>query len=192
MVISVTHAHPLINVSPVQRLVDLPQPEVRLAPARAVRDRRLGVGHRLEQLPDLEVGRGARRVQRGVLHAPGTPVFWGVKPNPPCTVAPPPGQCARASAPRQRRARAIAAGGTRMGEPLLAASRCFSHLRLELERRGVRGDGVLVLRSHNGYLSSRGGRQHRWHSLVSCDHGDSTTSRFDSPAPRGRTRCRRA
>jgi hypothetical protein len=23
--------------------------------------------------------------------------------------------------------------------------------------------------------------QNRWHSLVSCDHGDSTTSRFDSP-----------
>eukprot|EP01047_Picozoa_sp_COSAG01_P033667 COSAG01_NODE_2487_length_7592_cov_4.423328_2_plen_137_part_00 len=33
----------------------------------------------------------------------------------------------------------------------------------------------------NGYLSSRGGCQNRWHSLVNCDHGDSTTSRFDSP-----------
>eukprot|EP01047_Picozoa_sp_COSAG01_P015063 COSAG01_NODE_747_length_13858_cov_8.394869_9_plen_135_part_00 len=30
----------------------------------------------------------------------------------------------------------------------------------------------------NGYLSSRGGNQNRWHSLVSCDHGESTTSRF--------------
>jgi hypothetical protein len=35
--------------------------------------------------------------------------------------------------------------------------------------------------SQNGYLSSRGGYQNRWHSLVNCDHGDSTTSRFDSP-----------
>jgi hypothetical protein len=35
--------------------------------------------------------------------------------------------------------------------------------------------------SQKGYLSSRGGYQNRWHSLVSCDHGDSTTSRFDSP-----------
>jgi hypothetical protein len=35
--------------------------------------------------------------------------------------------------------------------------------------------------SQNGYLSSRGGCQNRWHSLVSCDHGDSTTGRFDSP-----------
>jgi hypothetical protein len=35
--------------------------------------------------------------------------------------------------------------------------------------------------SQNGYLSSRSGCQHRWHSLVSCDHGDSKTSRFDSP-----------
>jgi hypothetical protein len=82
MVISVTHAHPLINVSPVQRLVDLPQPEVRLAPARAVRDRRLGVGHRLEQLPDLEVGRGARRVQRGVLR-PRHARFLGGETQPP-------------------------------------------------------------------------------------------------------------
>jgi hypothetical protein len=39
--------------------------------------------------------------------------------------------------------------------------------------------------SQNGYLSSRGGGQNRWHSLVSCDHGDSTTSRFDSPPARG-------
>jgi hypothetical protein len=23
--------------------------------------------------------------------------------------------------------------------------------------------------------------QHRWHSLVKCNHGDSSTSRFDSP-----------
>jgi hypothetical protein len=36
--------------------------------------------------------------------------------------------------------------------------------------------------SQNGYLSSRGGCQNRWHLLANCDHGDSTTSRFDSPA----------
>jgi hypothetical protein len=36
--------------------------------------------------------------------------------------------------------------------------------------------------SQNGYLSSRGGCPSRWHSLVNGDHGDSTTSRFDSPA----------
>jgi hypothetical protein len=36
--------------------------------------------------------------------------------------------------------------------------------------------------SQNGYLSSRGGYQNRWHSLVSCQHGDSTSSRFDSPS----------
>jgi hypothetical protein len=43
--------------------------------------------------------------------------------------------------------------------------------------------------SQNGYLSSRGGCQNRWHSLVNCDYGDSTSSRFDSPpgrAPRPR------
>jgi hypothetical protein len=34
----------------------------------------------------------------------------------------------------------------------------------------------------SGYLTSRGGWQNRWHSLVNCDHGHSTTSRFDSPA----------
>jgi hypothetical protein len=34
----------------------------------------------------------------------------------------------------------------------------------------------------NGYLPSRSGCPNRWHSLVSCDHGDSTTSRFGSPA----------
>eukprot|EP01047_Picozoa_sp_COSAG01_P011224 COSAG01_NODE_491_length_16354_cov_26.550784_3_plen_191_part_00 len=39
--------------------------------------------------------------------------------------------------------------------------------------------------SPNGYLLSRGGCPNRWHSLVSCDHGDSTTGRFlnNSPAP---------
>eukprot|EP01049_Picozoa_sp_SAG25_P002945 SAG25_NODE_160_length_13390_cov_9.002708_13_plen_90_part_00 len=36
--------------------------------------------------------------------------------------------------------------------------------------------------SQNGYLLSRGGCQYRWHSLVSCDHGNSTTGRFDSPS----------
>jgi hypothetical protein len=35
--------------------------------------------------------------------------------------------------------------------------------------------------SPNGYLSSRGGCQNRWHSLLNCEHGDSTTSRFDPP-----------
>jgi hypothetical protein len=39
----------------------------------------------------------------------------------------------------------------------------------------------LLHRSQNGYLSSRGGCPNRWHSLVSCDHGDPTASRFDSP-----------
>jgi hypothetical protein len=37
--------------------------------------------------------------------------------------------------------------------------------------------------SQKGYLASRGGRHNRWHSLVNCDHSDSTTSRFDSPTP---------
>jgi hypothetical protein len=45
--------------------------------------------------------------------------------------------------------------------------------------RGVRATSCC---SQNGYLSSRGGCQNRWHSLVNCDHGDSTSSRFDSPA----------
>jgi hypothetical protein len=50
--------------------------------------------------------------------------------------------------------------------------------------------------SQNGFLSSRGGCQNRWHSLVNCDHGDSTTSRCDSPrrcaaTPRPRRRGRR-
>jgi hypothetical protein len=41
---------------------------------------------------------------------------------------------------------------------------------------------------------SRGGSQNRRHSLVNCDHGDSTTSRLDSPlgsagAVDGRARC---
>jgi hypothetical protein len=35
--------------------------------------------------------------------------------------------------------------------------------------------------SQHGYLSSRSGCHNRWHSLMNCDHGDSTTSRFDSP-----------
>jgi hypothetical protein len=35
--------------------------------------------------------------------------------------------------------------------------------------------------SPNGYLSSRGGCQNRWHSRRNCEHGDSTTSRFDPP-----------
>jgi hypothetical protein len=35
--------------------------------------------------------------------------------------------------------------------------------------------------SQDGYLLRRGGCQNRWHSLLNCDHGDSTTSRFDSP-----------
>jgi hypothetical protein len=36
--------------------------------------------------------------------------------------------------------------------------------------------------SQHGYLSSRGGCHKRWRSLVNCDHGDSTTNRWDSPA----------
>jgi hypothetical protein len=30
----------------------------------------------------------------------------------------------------------------------------------------------------NGYLLRRGGGQNRWHSLVNCNHGDSSSSRF--------------
>jgi hypothetical protein len=37
-----------------------------------------------------------------------------------------------------------------------------------------------AIRSQNGYLPSRGGSQNRRQSLVNCDHGDPTTSRFDS------------
>jgi hypothetical protein len=65
-------------------------------------------------------------------------------------------------------------------------------------RRGAlaRKGASIVARSscsQNGCLSSRGGCQKRWHSLVSCDHGDSTTSRSDSPpgtppTPRARRR----
>jgi hypothetical protein len=43
--------------------------------------------------------------------------------------------------------------------------------------------------SQNGYLSSRGGCQKRWHLLVNCDHGDSTTSLFDSPGSHGVGAC---
>jgi hypothetical protein len=50
----------------------------------------------------------------------------------------------------------------------------------------------LVTCSQNGYLSRRGGCQNRWHSLVSCDQGDSTISRFDSPSPRWRPSSRRS
>eukprot|EP01047_Picozoa_sp_COSAG01_P043296 COSAG01_NODE_3835_length_5649_cov_36.487474_9_plen_173_part_00 len=35
----------------------------------------------------------------------------------------------------------------------------------------------------NGGLSRRGGCPNRWHSLVKCDHGDSTAGRFDSDSP---------
>jgi hypothetical protein len=42
-------------------------------------------------------------------------------------------------------------------------------------------DEHILACSQNGYLLGRGGCQHRWHSLVNCDHGDSTSSRFDSP-----------
>jgi hypothetical protein len=41
---------------------------------------------------------------------------------------------------------------------------------------------AIVHCSQNGYVSSRGGCQHRRHSLVNWDHGDLTTRRFDSPA----------
>jgi hypothetical protein len=49
--------------------------------------------------------------------------------------------------------------------------------------------------SQNGILSSRGGYPNRWHSLVSCEHGDATTRRFDSPrrsSARARWRPRRS
>jgi hypothetical protein len=44
----------------------------------------------------------------------------------------------------------------------------------------ISGSGALESRtcSQNDYLSSRGGGQNRWHLLVNCNHGDSTTSRF--------------
>jgi hypothetical protein len=46
-----------------------------------------------------------------------------------------------------------------------------------LSRRGAAvchtGGGRLTVCSQHGYLSSRGGCQKRWHSLVNCDHGDS-------------------
>jgi hypothetical protein len=45
---------------------------------------------------------------------------------------------------------------------------------------------VVSAASQNGHLSSRGGCQDRWHSLVNCNHGDSTTSRCDSPGTNGR------
>eukprot|EP01047_Picozoa_sp_COSAG01_P082356 COSAG01_NODE_16781_length_1204_cov_12.532127_2_plen_185_part_00 len=35
--------------------------------------------------------------------------------------------------------------------------------------------------SQNGSVLSRGGCPNRWHSLVNCDHGDSTSGRWDSP-----------
>jgi hypothetical protein len=46
--------------------------------------------------------------------------------------------------------------------------------------------------SQNGYLSSRGGCQNRWHSLVNCDLGDSINSRFDSPPAPPRSLPRRS
>jgi hypothetical protein len=49
----------------------------------------------------------------------------------------------------------------------------------QVDRQRVHRRGVVC--SQNGYLSSRGGCQSRWHSLVNCDHSDSTGSRFDSP-----------
>jgi hypothetical protein len=54
-------------------------------------------------------------------------------------------------------------------------------LDTRLERAYERA--VAVGCGQNGYLSSRSERQNRWHSLVKCDRGDSTTSRFDSPPP---------
>jgi hypothetical protein len=35
--------------------------------------------------------------------------------------------------------------------------------------------------AYSGSLLGRGGCQHRGQSLANCDHGDSTTGRFDSP-----------
>jgi hypothetical protein len=79
-----------------------------------------------------------------------------------------------------------------------AGHQAVARLAEPAERRAE----ALQLLQSNGYLSSRGGCQHRWHALVKCDHGDSTTSRFDSPprCPRrrppapapGRARCARS
>jgi hypothetical protein len=60
--------------------------------------------------------------------------------------------------------------------------RCCCQLLFEL--LGALEQCGTLLCSPNGYLSSRGRCQNRWHSLVNCDHGDSTTSRFDSPRAR--------
>eukprot|EP01047_Picozoa_sp_COSAG01_P084976 COSAG01_NODE_18475_length_1073_cov_1.410678_1_plen_87_part_10 len=58
-------------------------------------------------------------------------------------------------------------------------TRCAATAALALEATlGV----ALLSCSQKGYLSSRGGCQNRWHSLVNGDHGDSTTSRLDSPS----------
>jgi hypothetical protein len=58
-------------------------------------------------------------------------------------------------------------------------------LVMAMERRtvtSVRSSFWLAVCSQHGYLSSRGGGPNRWHPLDNCDHGDSTTSRFDSPS----------
>jgi hypothetical protein len=68
--------------------------------------------------------------------------------------------------PRQQPA-AAAAPAAEWGAAAATPARSGSHLRR---------------RCQNGFSSSRGGFQSRWHSLVNCDYGDSTTSRFDSPA----------
>jgi hypothetical protein len=82
-------------------------------------------------------------------------------------------------------------GGARRRRSQLRAHRCpglgvraaghqaVARLAEPAERRAE----ALQLLQSNGYLSSRGGCQHRWHALVKCDHGDSTTSRFGRTAP---------
>jgi hypothetical protein len=52
---------------------------------------------------------------------------------------------------------------------------------LELRNSAALRSSTIGSCSQNGHSSSRGGCPNRWHSLVNCDHGDSTTSRFDSP-----------
>jgi hypothetical protein len=79
------------------------------------------------------------------------------------------------------------------GEVLWAAQLCDVQQRrqrraaaLALHRRA--GRGVVRQRVEQRHApvmsvtSSRGGCQNRWHSLVSGDHGDPTTSRFDTRA----------
>jgi hypothetical protein len=66
-------------------------------------------------------------------------------------------------------------GGRRGGEPPLLEAACVA----------LSDDGPprAVVCSQSGCSSSRGGWLQRWHSREHGDHGDPTTSRFDSPSP---------